>query len=418
MAPSHLDLITEILAHVWHAPILRALADGPLRYSRIGATLVEHVGNRPGDGYISEELKRLQDLGLVTRQPVPKTRYHMWALTDDGRRAVDTLASLAGGPGRSAAASAGAHPEAGDGSAQAGHQHGRQSDQAPQPPDQGLTSADNPTSSTGLEAVLSRLDVSQPHPARRYNYWLGGKDHFAADRESGDKIEQLVPNIRLAAVENRRFQRRVVRYLTGEAGIRQIIDIGTGIPGPDNTHEVAQAIDPTCRVVYVDNDPVVLAHARALLSSTPEGATAYIEADARRPESILEHPEALATIDFDQPTAVLLIAVLHFINDDDIHRLINHLINAMTPKSYLAISHATTDFMSAEEKAKMAAEVATGRHGDMWPRAKDQLAELLSGLQLLPPGIQSIAEWRADDEPQPRPAPEETTAYGAVWQIP
>jgi hypothetical protein len=137
----------------------------------------------------------------------------------------------------------------------------------------------------------AKFDTSVAHPARRYNYWLGGKDNYAADRESGDAVAAAFPAVRIAAIEHRRFLGRAVKYLAGEAGIRQFLDIGTGIPSANNTHQVAQAIAPDARIVYVDNDPVVLAHARALLTSSPEGATAYIDADLREPGKILNDPE-------------------------------------------------------------------------------------------------------------------------------
>jgi hypothetical protein len=155
---------------------------------------------------------------------------------------------------------------------------------------------------------VDHLDTSVAHPARRYNYWLGGKDHFAADRESGDLLAAAFPTARIAARENRDFLRRSVRYLA-TAGIRQFLDIGTGLPVPDNTHEIAQRMAPDARVVYVDNDPIVMTHARALTVDTPPGRTGYIEADLREPESILGHPQLRDTLDLDQPVALLLVAV-------------------------------------------------------------------------------------------------------------
>src|SRR4051812_29557414 len=163
----------------------------------------------------------------------------------------------------------------------------------------------------------ANLHPETPHPARRYNYWLGGKDNFAADRAAADAIEAAFPHIRTAAVENRRFLQRAVRHLVEEAGIRQFLDIGTGLPTADNTHEVAQRIEPSARVVYIDNDPLVLAHARALLTSDPAGATAYLDADLRDADAILAQPELAEVLDLSQPVALLLVAVLHFIADDD-----------------------------------------------------------------------------------------------------
>src|SRR5690242_16640062 len=181
--------------------------------------------------------------------------------------------------------------------------------------------------------MASRLDTSVPHPARRYNYWLGGKDNFAADRESGDAVVKLFPSIRTAAIENRAFLRRAVTLLAGELGIRQFLDIGTGLPTADNTHEVAQRVAPDSRVVYVDNDPLVMVHARALLTAAPgAGPTDYVEADVRSPEHILR--EAAKLLDFDRPVALMLVAVLHFLADEeDPHGIVRRLLGALPPGS-------------------------------------------------------------------------------------
>src|SRR3954468_17774137 len=185
------------------------------------------------------------------------------------------------------------------------------------------------------------IDRSVAHPARRYNYWLGGTDNFEADRISGDAAAAAFPTVRISAMENRRFIRRAVTYLVNEAGIRQFLDIGTGIPSADNVHEVAQAIDPKARVVYVDNDPIILAHARRLLSNTPDGgATAYIHADLRDPDAILGHPDLRATLDLTKPVGLMLIAVVPFLTDaDDPHGKVTHLTKALPPGSHLAMSH-------------------------------------------------------------------------------
>src|SRR4029453_885555 len=172
----------------------------------------------------------------------------------------------------------------------------------------------DPAASGPARTGYAQIDTSVPHPARRYNYLLGGKDNFAADRAAGDELARMFPTVRIAAVENRRFLQRATRFLTEEAGIRQFLDIGTGLPTADNTHEVAQRIAPDSRVVYVDNDPMVMAHARALLTSTPQGRTTYIEADLRSPEAILADPELRETLDLGEPVALMLVAVLHFID--------------------------------------------------------------------------------------------------------
>ncbi|HEX6967975.1 MAG TPA: SAM-dependent methyltransferase [Micromonosporaceae bacterium] len=274
-------------------------------------------------------------------------------------------------------------------------------------------------SSEAVAEALKRIDTSVPHPARRYNYWLGGKDNFQADRESGDAIAAAFPGIRTAALENRYFLRRAVAYLAKEAGVRQFLDIGTGIPTADNTHEVAQRIAPESRIVYVDNDPIVLAHARALLTSTPEGATAYIDADLREPEKILNHPDLLRTLDLSQPVGLMLIAVLHFVMDhEDAYGLVAGLLDALPSGSYVALSHATFDFMTPEHRRSSEAALATGRHGAFRGRSRDEVVRFFDGLELVPPGVVLLSEWRADDEPQPRPPATEVAGYGAVARKP
>ena len=261
----------------------------------------------------------------------------------------------------------------------------------------------------------SRLDTSVPHPARRYDYWLGGKDNFAADRESGDAIAAAFPAIRTAVQENRGFLRRAVTYLTKEVGVRQFLDIGTGLPTANNTHEVAQAIAPESRIVYVDNDPLVLVHARALLTSSPQGATAYLDADLRDTDRILADAEVRSTLDFSQPIAAMLVAILHFIPDEaDPYGIVARLVDALPAGSFLVMSHATGDFWSAKARA----DLASGRLGPLTPRTHDEFARFFEGLELVPPGITSIAQWRDEGEPPPRPTAEESYAYGAVARIP
>jgi hypothetical protein len=263
-----------------------------------------------------------------------------------------------------------------------------------------------------------RVDTSVAHPARRYNYWLGGKDNFAADRESGDAIAAAFPAVRIAAIENRRFLRRAVTFLAGEAGIRQFLDIGTGIPSADNTHQVAQAIAPSSRIVYVDNDPIVLAHARALLTSSPEGATAYLDADLRAPGKILSDPALRRILDLSQPVALMLISILQFIMDsEDPYGIVRELAGALPPGSYLAISHPTYDYMPPETIAKLDATNAA-RGVVFRPRSREEFARFFPGLEQVPPGIQPVTGWRAEDEEQPRPSAAETAVYGATARIP
>jgi hypothetical protein len=259
------------------------------------------------------------------------------------------------------------------------------------------------------------MDVTTAHPARRYNYWLGGKDNFAADRASGDAIEAAMPGIRLMAVENRMFLGRAVRYLA-EQGVDQFLDIGTGIPAPGNTHEVAQSIVPTARTVYVDNDPLVLAHARALLTSAPTGANAYLDADLREPDAILDHPDLKATLDFARPVALMLVAVLHFIRDDeDPQGIVDRLVGALPPGSYVVATHATWEFQSPAAIEKLTAANPDGR---FVPRTGERLAELLRGLDFVDPGLVSVSRWRPEDAPQPRPAIEDVSCNGVVARLP
>jgi hypothetical protein len=260
----------------------------------------------------------------------------------------------------------------------------------------------------------ARIDTTVAHPARRYNYWLGGKDNFAADRASGDAIATAMPGVRLMAVENRMFLARAVRYLARQ-GIRQFLDIGTGIPAPGNTHEVAQAIEPSTRTVYVDNDPIVLTHARALTSSAPQGANAYIDADLREPDAILGHPDLHATLDLSQPVALMLLAVLHFIRDDeDPGAIVSRLVGAMPPGSYLVASHATWEFLTPDVIERLTANNGDGR---FVPRTAARLTELLAGLEFVEPGVASVAHWRADDAPLPRPSAENVSCHGVVARI-
>ncbi|GGL01871.1 SAM-dependent methyltransferase [Mangrovihabitans endophyticus] len=249
------------------------------------------------------------------------------------------------------------------------------------------------------------IDTSTAHPARRYNYWLGGKDHFAADRESGDELERLFPGLRIGVRANRDVLRRMTHHLAAEAGIRQFLDIGTGLPTADNTHEVAQRAAPDARVLYVDNDPLVMSHARALLTSSPEGRTAYIEADLRQPEKILEASELTETLDLTRPVALMLIAVLHFVRGRDRARpLVRRLVSALPSGSYVAITHGTVDFL-APEVASTAQQMAEDGKVDVWPRGRDEVVALFDDLDLVDPGVVLASQWRPEpgaEQPDPR----------------
>jgi SAM-dependent methyltransferase len=243
-----------------------------------------------------------------------------------------------------------------------------------------------------LRERLERLNTGVAHSARVYDYWLGGKDNFAADREAAEQVIAVRPTIRTDVRANRAFLGRAVRYLAAEAGIRQFLDIGTGLPSADNTHEVAQSVAPEARVVYADNDPIVLAHARALLTSAPEGVTAYADADLRDTGRVLA--EARQTLDLDQPVAVMLIAILHHIPDaDDPRAIVARLVDAVAPGSYLVLSHPASD-IDAEAVAEVArrynAQVPAGQQR----RSHAEVTGFFSGLDLLEPGVVQTAQWR------------------------
>ena len=261
------------------------------------------------------------------------------------------------------------------------------------------------------------VDFSRPHTARMYDYLLGGKDHFAVDRDTMEAGLRSWPGARVYARENRKFLARAVEYLAREVGIRQFLDIGTGLPSANNVHEVAQRIAPDSRVVYVDNDPLVLAHAQALLTSGPSGRTAYIHADLRDPEKILTHPVVRDTLDFNQPIALTLVAILHFIPDeDDPGAIVSALMSALAPGSYLVSSHVTAeidpDGVHGMERAY--------RAGGLWAGARtgaDFGRLFFTGLELVPPGLVLISDWRPAGEEQ-QPPPSEVSSNGAVARKP
>jgi len=260
--------------------------------------------------------------------------------------------------------------------------------------------------------ACARFDPSVPHPARVYAYWLGGKDHHSADREAAEEVMRRRPQVVAGARANRAFLARVVRYLAGDCGIRQFLDIGTGLPALANTHEVAQAIAPDCRVVYVDDDPLVLAYARALLTSSPQGSCDYVEADLRDPPAIFAG--AAQTLDLTQPTAVLLLAVLRFIPDADAPgSIVAALASKLAAGSFLAISHLTADFAPDPVTAGVSAYnvlVPTS----LIPRTHSQVSSLFAGLPLVPPGVVPLTEWR----PAAGPIPHVTDLYAGVAHAP
>ena len=241
--------------------------------------------------------------------------------------------------------------------------------------------------------LSSRLNTDVPHSARIWNYWLGGKDNFQADREAGDEFLEYYPQQLDKARACRHFLSRAVRYLIREQGIRQFLDVGTGLPTADNTHEVAQRLAPESRIVYVDNDPLVLAHARALLTSSPEGVTNYIDADLHDPEAVLA--EAAKTLDFDQPIALLLIGVLGHIQDyDEARSILSRLLDRLPPGSFLVESDGAD---SSEEYLAAVEQYADSGGVPYNARSYEQIAGYYEGLEVLEPGIVDITQWRPEE---------------------
>jgi hypothetical protein len=241
------------------------------------------------------------------------------------------------------------------------------------------------------------VDASVPNVARIYDYLLGGKDNFAADREAATSLIRLIPDALQACRENRQFLQRAVRFLAREAGIRQFIDIGTGLPTQGNVHETAHGIEPHARVVYVDYDPVVVSHAQALLAASQD--VAVINRDLRRPEEILEDPVLRAYINLDEPVAVLLVAVLHFLtDDDDPWAIAGRVMAAMPAGSYLVLSHITADDIpdEADRKARDVYQRATA---PAVPRSRGAIARFFDGLEILEPGVTDIGAWRTGELP-------------------
>jgi O-methyltransferase involved in polyketide biosynthesis len=259
----------------------------------------------------------------------------------------------------------------------------------------------------------SGIDTSVPHPARVYDYWLGGKDNFEADRRAAEAGYKAFPGVLQSVRANRAFLARVVRYLVTEAGVRQFLDIGSGLPAASNTHEIAQQKAPESRVVYVDNDPVVLLHARVMLQSSPEGRTGFHQADARDPGLILER--AAATLDFRQPVGVLMLGVLHFLPDDEQAAAITAAFSgAVAPGSHLAVSHMARD-IEPETMARFARNMAESGLTQATLRDHGQVTALLAGLDLLAPGVVPVSKWRPDTDLE---AAAVTTLWGGVARKP
>jgi trans-aconitate methyltransferase len=250
-------------------------------------------------------------------------------------------------------------------------------------------------SETPDPAASHKIDTSVPHSARIWNYWLGGKDNYPVDRAAGDAYREIFPGVVDTARASRYLLARFVRYLAGEAGIRQFLDVGTGLPTVDNTHELAQRIAPDARVVYVDNDPLVLAHARALLTSTPEGVTDYVDADLRDPEAILS--AAAKTLDFDRPVALMLMGILGHIHDhEEARAIVRRMLDALPSGSHLALCDGTDT-----DEAMMQAQKDYNEGGAI-PyilRSREAIASYFDGLELVEPGVVEMSQWRPEETP-------------------
>ncbi|WP_021591858.1 MULTISPECIES: SAM-dependent methyltransferase [Actinomadura] len=265
------------------------------------------------------------------------------------------------------------------------------------------------------EPLSPLVDAAHPSSARVYDYLLGGKDNFAADRVAADRIAESFPAIRVGAQENRRFLLRGVRYLAAEAGIRQFLDVGTGIPTSPNVHEVVQAITPEARIAYVDNDPIVLVHARALMVSDPRGRVGYLDADLRDPGSIIGSRLVRDILDFDEPIALVLSAILHFIPDEqDPGGIVRAFVAALPPGSYVLATHVTP-----EHDPRLRPASAGYRDDGVRTQARtaaefERLVFTDQGLDLVSPGVVLVSRWRRGADEPPAPTPAEVSAYGAL----
>ncbi|MFE4815677.1 SAM-dependent methyltransferase [Streptomyces sp. NPDC056704] len=274
---------------------------------------------------------------------------------------------------------------------------------------------ENPAASElPAEGVLSRIITTRPHTARIWNYWLGGGDYYEVDRAAGERIRQLHPGIGDYARADRLFLGRAVRHLVTECGIRQFLDIGTGLPTADNTHEVAQRLAPDARIVYVDNDPLVLAHARALLTSTPEGRTDHLDEDLRNVDAILER--AARTLDLSEPVGLMLLGVVIFIDDDaEAYDIVRRLLERLPSGSHLVLSHTITSPAMSDVDAAVS---YWNQHGTpcITQRTPEAVARFFDGLDLLEPGVVSCSRWR----PQPTDGDEsaEVAMFGGVGRKP
>jgi SAM-dependent methyltransferase len=261
----------------------------------------------------------------------------------------------------------------------------------------GARNADFPN--TDFERAPSadlRPDV--PHPARMYDYYLGGKDNFPADREAAENALAANPEFRSTARANRGFLQRAVRFVA-EQGVTQFLDIGTGIPSSGNTHQIVHRVDPAARVAYLDNDPIVLSHARAMMAGAGHGPTTVLQADLRQPSAILGHPKLLGHLDFDRPVALVLVAVLHFLRDEDKpHAVVAELLSALAPGSYLVLSHGTADFLPPEVRDRVT-RVYDRATAPLVGRTRAEVTHFFDGLDLLAPGVVTVPLWHPEEPP-------------------
>ena len=240
------------------------------------------------------------------------------------------------------------------------------------------------------------LDTGRPHSARMYDYYLGGKDWFEADRQAAEYVVEHHPSVRTMARANRAFMHRATRSLAREHGVRDFLDLGTGIPTEPNLHRIAQAVEPTARVVYVDNDPLVVEYTDALMRGTDEGRTAYLEADVRTAD-ILGHPRVRATLEWDRPVALSLVALLHFV-PDGAYDLVRRLLEPLPSGSFLVLSHSTREFLT-EEETRVGEEFYRSKGTDVRLRSRAEIAAFFDGLDLLDPGVVAAHRWRPEAEP-------------------
>jgi hypothetical protein len=257
-------------------------------------------------------------------------------------------------------------------------------------------------------AASYRIDTSKPHPARMYDYFLGGKDNYEVDQEAAEQFMKVAPEVRDGVRANRYFMHRAVRHVVAEGGVRQILDVGTGLPTAPNVHQIARAVAPGTRVAYVDNDPIVSAHSRALMG---QDDTSVVLADLRDPRGILDHPEVRRVIDFDQPVALLLVAIVHFLSEaQDPDGILATLRDALPTGSYLVLSHATGDLH--EDHREDAAAVYRRATASMNLRPHARILDFFGDFTLVDPGLVTVPEWRPDEPAAPDTPP--IGIYGGV----